>query len=199
MNLLLKQDTSEEKATFRVSNHTEEWVQPIYAHKDSVDVERIDQESTGTGEWISDHDPLHRIEMAIRGSRSILDLASDWDDAGASTCSESTWKRATTFLRDHANWAYRHQGVIIPPPAILPGPDGSIDLHWRTTTYELLVNVPGTTGRPASFYGDDYRSLSIKGTINPELPNRGLIAWLTDRVSEEMVVPSENDGQARQV
>ncbi|MBI4661430.1 MAG: hypothetical protein HY735_21620 [Verrucomicrobia bacterium] len=70
----------------------------------------------------------------------------------------------------------------IPPPKILPGPDGSIDVHWKTKTCELLVNVPAGSNQRADFYGDDYGSLRIKGTIDPENPSSGLLFWLTSKV-----------------
>jgi hypothetical protein len=57
-------------------------------------------------------------------------------------------------------------GRELPAPAILPGPNGSIDLHWKTPRFELLVNVPREEANPATFYGDDYGSLCIRGNLN---------------------------------
>jgi len=66
----------------------------------------------------------------------------------------------------------------VPIPAILPGPDGSIDLHWKTEKYELLINIPGDLNAPASFYGDNYSTLKLEGTFDLKQLNFILIDWL---------------------
>ena len=154
--------------------------EPIYQQRDAVECEsEIDPQSEGTQKWLVGD----WINEAIADSRKLLDLEADWDDNGASPYSEETWARATKFLASHADWALQRDGVLIPAPAVLPGPDGSIDLHWKTQDYELLVNIPASVEEPGNFYGDDYTSLCIKGTFDPAVPNRGLITWLTDRAS----------------
>lgn len=47
----------------------------------------------------------------------------------------------------------------------LPCLDGSVDVHWKTPGFELLVNVKPDGS--VSFYGDDYGSQQIKGGWKP--------------------------------
>jgi hypothetical protein len=123
-------------------------------------------------------DALAAIEQTIQKSRSILDLEDDWDDQGSVRCSPPAWEKATRFLRKQALAGLEKNGVAIPVPRIGPGPDGSIDLHWKTQSFELLVNVQGDDGERASFYGDDYGKLTIEGSIETKTANDGLLAWL---------------------
>lgn len=118
------------------------------------------------------------IEKAIEESRALLNLEDDWDDQGGVGYSPATWERAASFLRMQVRAGLESNGTPIPVPRILPGPDGSIDLHWKAQSFELLVNVQSGNGGHASFYGDDYGKLTIEGTINTEVANDGLLAWL---------------------
>jgi hypothetical protein len=125
---------------------------------------------------------LEGIEEEIGRSRRILDLPEDWDEEGAVGYSEDTWARAIQYLRRQALACWFHQGVAIPRPRIGPGPAGSIDIHWQTASYELLINVPRDESARATFYGDDYGALSIKGTFDPSAQPAGhlaLVSWLT--------------------
>lgn len=63
-------------------------------------------------------------------------------------------------------------------PRILPGPDGSVDIHWKSPQKELLINVPADKGAPVPFYGDDYGKLSIKGTIETNSLHPAVLMWL---------------------
>jgi hypothetical protein len=69
-------------------------------------------------------------------------------------------------------------GRELPVPKILPGPNASIDLHWKLPGFELLVNIPSDAAQPATFYGDDYRNSCIRGNLNPAEEVRGLVVWL---------------------
>jgi len=69
---------------------------------------------------------------------------------------------------------------MIDAPHIHPGPDGSIDIHWKNDNYELLLNVPVEEGSLAGFYGDNISGNMIKGKMNISdgKMNNGLILWL---------------------
>ena len=121
---------------------------------------------------------LPEIASAIEASRWILKLEHDWDENGASSYSENTWNTATDFVRRHADTLSRLYGENLDTPQILPGPNASIDVHWKKPRYELLINFPADATQPASFYGDDYGSIAIKGTLNPKASNPGLLIWL---------------------
>jgi len=111
--------------------------------------------------WVS------TIESAIRDSMWMLKLGQDWDDEGSPPIEEATWKVATDFLRRQADAHWRRHSKMIPVPHITPGSDGSIDIHWRTEQFELLVNIQRGPEFSAGFYGDNYGRLKIKGVLDP--------------------------------
>jgi hypothetical protein len=98
---------------------------------------------------------LSDVAEAIEKSRWILDLEDDWDAAGSAGYPEEIWKRAVDFLTRNATRLWQERNVRVVSPRILPGPDASIDVHWKTPGHEFLINLPGQVGEPASFYGDD--------------------------------------------
>lgn len=125
---------------------------------------------------------LSGVMEAIERSREITELRDDWDGEGSAGYSVETWKRATDYLRWTALSCWEQFRVAIPPPWIIPGPEGSIDLHWQAETYELLVNVPGAPEK-ATFYGDHRNGMFIEGRFTPEAKEIGrlaLVAWLVD-------------------
>ena len=121
---------------------------------------------------------LQEVEEAIRGSEKILQLKDDWDEEGSPGYKLETWQRAVDFVRVHCYKAWRISGKPVPAPIIFPGPDGSIDIHWRTGEFELLVNVPADSSNPATFYGDNYDDICIKGTVVISRENLGILQWL---------------------
>ena len=122
----------------------------------------------------------HELDQEIkRACEAILSLEDNWDGEGSSAYSQVTWERAINFLRVHVNAMFEESGRVI-IPKILPGPDGSIDLHWHTEDLELLVNVPLNDG-PVSFYGDDFSDgNTIKGTFNLKSVSKVLVQWLIE-------------------
>jgi hypothetical protein len=108
----------------------------------------------------------------------LLKLANDWDEEASLGCSKDAFDRAVFFLTTHSAKGRDLCGSYPPAPKIGPGPDGSIDLHWRQKTWELLVNVPADPNQMAVFYGDDYGTAKIKGSFDPKTVNLGIVAWL---------------------
>jgi hypothetical protein len=116
---------------------------------------------------------------AIERSKVILDLADDWDDAGSPPFKPETWERVRQILLIHAGLVWQRSGLIIPVPRIVPGPEGSIDIHWKTPRRELLLNIPEDAREAMTYYGDDFEEDRRKGIIEPGALNPGLFAWLT--------------------
>jgi len=121
--------------------------------------------------------PAH-LRRVIEASRAILDLEVD-DEEARTPYAEETWKRAGEFLKRYAIWLGDTRGVVLDAPDILPGPDGSIDLHWDYPGYEMLINIPADATTEAGFYGDDRAGTSIKGKFDANTINDGLLLWLT--------------------
>jgi hypothetical protein len=119
-----------------------------------------------------------RIANAIQSSLSILDLKEDWDEEGSPGYEEATWRRAAEFVKDVASAFHRRSGAWVDPPRILPGPDGSIDIHWKTSKRELLINIPDDREEPADYYGCGDPTDTIKGKLDTSLPNEWILMWL---------------------
>ncbi len=123
---------------------------------------------------------IQRMEQAIQEARWILDLWDDWDDQGSPGYAEATWQRAIDFLMKNTLALWEDFGVHVDPPNIDPGPNGSIDLHWQTDGYELLINVPADTNTPVAHYGDNRAGRITKGPLDLSAPNHLLLLWLTE-------------------
>jgi hypothetical protein len=113
----------------------------------------------------------------IERSREMLTWGDDWDEEGSPRFEEATWRKAIDLLKRHAA-LLSERGIVLPTPRILPGPNGSIDLHWETDGRELLINVP-PDGALAGFYGEAAGKNSIKGKLDLESSDLGLFTWLT--------------------
>jgi hypothetical protein len=119
------------------------------------------------------------LKNAIDKSRSILELGDDWDGKGSCGYAEETWKRATEFLWKMAEVFYDQEGGhTFFPPAINPGPDGSIDLHWKLQKFELLMNFPASPTQFPSCYGTDSYGVEIKRELNDPKDYVAMARWV---------------------
>jgi hypothetical protein len=126
-------------------------------------------------------DQLSHIKMEIERSRDLLQNAVQIAvEEGEAAYTTDVWERAVWFLARNAWWALARLGRVIDSPRVLPGPDGSVDLHWDEPKYELLVNIPAQRSAWAGFYGDDRGNLTIKGKVHPDSFNCGLVLFLTE-------------------
>ncbi len=115
------------------------------------------------------------IYQEIENSKYILELDDDWDDEGGVAYQESTWKRTIQFISSYTKWVFDEISLVIPTPKIAPGPNGTIDILWKSSNYRLLINIPDNLKKQASFYGDNYSTDTIEGTFNPSNFNQGLL------------------------
>ncbi len=122
-----------------------------------------------------------RLSKAIKSSRYITGLHDDWDERGSPGYQKATWERACSFLWKLADLAVAKRNII-DIPKIQSGPKGSIDLHWKTPNYELLINFPEERTKPASFYGDNYYETKIEGSFDPDDPLSGSLLWLSQKM-----------------
>jgi hypothetical protein len=122
---------------------------------------------------------LSEVAEAIEKSRYILDLPDDWDDEGSPGYALETWERAARFVLQNAVELWRSAQLRVVAPAIHNGPAGSIDLHWKTSGTELLINVPPNVERPATYYGRNAHSgLETKGSLETSASNEWLLRWV---------------------
>ena len=122
---------------------------------------------------------IPEIVSAIEASREILAMGHDYDGGGSVGYSETTWDRATEFLKRSAFALRIHHDTEIQAPRILHGPDGGIDFHWKTNSHELLINIPADPREPADFYGDSGPNNTIKGKLDTSAQNEWILMWLT--------------------
>ncbi len=124
---------------------------------------------------------LFEVKKSIDAAFSMLSLEADWDDEGAGTIDKSTFARAIHFVVDYSNWLLQEQNAALAAPQIHPGPDGSIDILWRTKDYRMLINIPQDAGKQAEYYGDDKKDgNSIKGRVPTDGVKEHLALWLNN-------------------
>jgi hypothetical protein len=129
--------------------------------------------------WETLPDQIQEIAEEIARSRYILDLESTDDEI---VCNEETWSRAATLLSRISLYIFGQYREKIEVPRILPGPDGSIDIHWDELGYELLINIPADPKKSATFYGDNRRQSKFKGSFDPKREDStASLAYLTLR------------------
>jgi len=121
---------------------------------------------------------LKKIGEEIRASKQILSLKENWDGEGSPGYKESTWIRTVEFLANYALRIWREFELIIDTPIISQGPEGSIDIYWKTNDYDLLVNISENPESPATFYGENKGKNHIKGSFDPSDYNQGLLLYL---------------------
>jgi hypothetical protein len=119
------------------------------------------------------------ISRLIADSESLLQFRDDSDE-GFVPYSKETLDRAIGFLKRYVSSAVKICETSVPIPRLLPGPSGSIDIHWKNDSRELVVNIPADNKARALFYGDDFGSLCIKGSLDKPLAFYMIQMWLLD-------------------
>ena len=122
-----------------------------------------------------------RIQQAIDSSRKILEWPDDWDDEGSKSYKAATWERSVKWLQEAAIAYHKQLGIWIEPPQILPGPEGSIDIHWKIQEYErreLLINFSENEDDPVEYYGQGNKKDLIKGSIDISQSSVWILSWL---------------------
>jgi hypothetical protein len=92
--------------------------------------------------------------------------------------SKETLERGIAFLKMHMEGIWKSCGTTIILPTIGPGPRGSVDLYWKTTSFELLVNIPASPNDLGTFYGRDYNQQTAKGSFDPKRFTLSIASWL---------------------
>jgi hypothetical protein len=82
----------------------------------------------------------------------MTELLDDWDDDGGKAISKALANRVADFLSKMESMA-QHWDRELLDPTLSPGPAETVDIHWKTEDFELLVNVKNSDGL-CSFYGE---------------------------------------------
>lgn len=113
----------------------------------------------------------------INESKRFLELEDNWDDFGSKSYKLETWGKMKHFLLKFTQDFYNRSSLILPVPYINPGKGGAFDLHWKTKGFELLLRIPEEYNVPISFYGDNYKNIKIRGTLEVSKLD-SLIEWI---------------------
>ncbi len=122
---------------------------------------------------------LASLAQTLDQSRELLELADDWDEQGSPGYQEATLKRARHVVWTNTLRLWEALKLSIDVPRVLPGPDGSIDIHWKHGQRQLFVNVPADGDKPATYYGDDRSQNVVKGSLDTSAQQEWLLLWLT--------------------
>lgn len=141
------------------------------------DIEEESQEKNQEA-WPKSPVPLEedvRLETALKETTGIV---TDQFDEEEPTVLSAAFERAKEFLQTQSFEIKKRLGHFPPAPSILPGPNGSVDLHWDQPGWGLLINFPAD-GSHATFYGDCAGGGRIKGTLDRKVWDLGIVTWLT--------------------
>jgi len=122
---------------------------------------------------------LASLAQTLDQSSELLELADDWDEQGSPRYHESTLQRARQFVWTNTLRLWEALELSIDVPRILPGPDASIDVHWKHGQRQLFVNVPVDDDKPATYYGDDRSRNVVKGSLDTSAQQEWLLLWVT--------------------
>jgi hypothetical protein len=118
------------------------------------------------------------LEAEVERAKQVINTTDPSDEERGELYTEATLDRASSFLKMHADHLLRVYKLQLPIPHIGVGPNGSIDLHWKSATSELLVNIPADANALVTYYGDDYGEQKVKGSMNLKTFNFGIAACL---------------------
>lgn len=118
------------------------------------------------------------IELCIRDSRAITELADDWDGEGSEGYRVETWERATSFLRAMAWSPIMLASSRIMCPTIGPADRGSIDLYWNAPRGQLLINIPAIPAALPTYSWLGENGENEYGVVDTHETALRLITWL---------------------
>jgi hypothetical protein len=144
--------------------------------------ETIDAQTQGEAWKRHSSEPASENDLCLQAELELAEVKlkniGDAEEEEVPVYSKDAFRRASIFLKAQSAQFCKMYNVPAPIPNIGPGPNGSIDLHWKRKDYELLVNIPVDNCELASFYGDNYGTHKIKGSFDPTTFDYGIIMWL---------------------
>jgi hypothetical protein len=104
------------------------------------------------------------LKAEIEASKYILELEEEWGEDGEKY-DIHVWEIVFEFIIKMYLTSVRMFDVIPDFPKIYHGPDGTIDIVWEKSDYQILVNCPKEENRQVSFYGENVKKDSFKGSF----------------------------------
>lgn len=129
---------------------------------------------------------LESIVIQIQEAKEILTYPSDWNDEGALSTDEETFKKAASFVIKYALWIYNKYNTIVITPYIDIMTDGSISVHWKKEEAQFLIifnkkeAFKQNEKELAYFYAEGRdNKIPFKSAVDPYAPVDEFIAlWL---------------------
>jgi hypothetical protein len=121
---------------------------------------------------------VNQFQTLLKEADHLLEFEDDWDGNGSPGYSLETLQGAKDFLISIYSRIWSKHQAKPDLPKISPGPDGTIDLHWKTGHRELLINIPVGGKGFAEFYGDNFEEEQLKGNLDLSVPNEWILLWL---------------------
>lgn len=84
--------------------------------------------------------------------KDLLALGDDFDGEGSRAPKSATVERARKSVYAICTHMKTMKQIDLGDPQVNVGPNGSVDLHWKTREYELLLNVPEGSGLRKFYY-----------------------------------------------
>lgn len=122
------------------------------------------------------------ISSAVQSARALTKLGENWDGEGSQGYSTNTWRRVKQFMLTHAFVSQSLFRATLPVPTINPADQGSLDVFWRLSDRQLLVNFPADETAPITYYGQNNQGdNTISGRTTGRERRLDLVAWLIQK------------------
>jgi hypothetical protein len=122
------------------------------------------------------------IRSAVQSARALTKLGENWDGEGSQGYSLMTWRRVKKFMLTHAFVSQSLFRATLPVPTINPADQGSLDVFWRLSDRQLLVNFPADETAPITYYGQNNQGdNTISGRTTGRERRLDLVAWLIQK------------------
>jgi hypothetical protein len=126
--------------------------------------------------------PRDGIRSTVQSARSLTELGENWDGEGSQGYSLNTWRRVKKFMLTHALVSQSLFRSTLPVPVINPADRGSLDVFWRLSDRQLLVNFPADKTAPITYYGQNNAGNStVSGRTTGREHRLDLVAWLIQK------------------
>lgn len=117
------------------------------------------------------------LKEAIAAAEKEFAQEAEADSDAASAPDHAAWANAQAYLLQ-LEQELREKNAPMSIPAIGPGPQGTVDLHWKNDQFELLINVSGKN-TTATFYAENRdTSLYVKGRFDTQQRSAELFLWV---------------------
>lgn len=113
----------------------------------------------------------------------ISSLEANWDEEGGIPYNQDPLDRMKSFVLNLKKELFERYNIPLTFPYILPGPEGSIDIHWKNNQFTLLINIPNIANEEITIAGYENkfhnRRNVIKRSTDYQSALRELLLWFS--------------------